>query len=103
MAESDFTTLTDTSATSDSITNDSSDNNDYAEDSLSPSSSFSPIEESDDDYDGAIEPYMFEPNASDSSKSTDEDLSEDEERLHNINWLVVIFLVRCGIFRWLHR
>ena len=102
MAESDSTTLTDTSATSDSITNDSSDNNDYAEDSLSPSSSFSPIEESDHDYDGAIEPYMFEPIASDSSNSTDEDLSQDKERLHNTNLLVVILLVRCGIVRWLH-
>ena len=45
---------------------------------------------------------MFEPIASDSSNSTDEDLSQDEERLHNTNWLVVIFLVRCGIVRWLY-
>ena len=101
MKRRDSTTLTDTSATSDSITKDSSDNNDYAEDSLSPSSSFSPIEESDHDYDGAIEPYV-EPIASDSSNSTDEHLSQDEERLHNTNWLVVILLVRCGIVRWLH-
>ena len=34
---------------------------------------------------------LFEPIASDSSNSTDEDLSQDEERLHNTNWLVVNF------------
>ena len=42
--------------------------------------------------------------ASDSSNSTDEDQSEDEERLHNTNWLDVILLVRCEwyYYRWLH-
>ena len=102
MAESDSTTLTDTSATSDSITKDSSDNNDYAEDSLSPSSSFSPIEESDHDYDGAIEPYMLSQLQVTLPTQQMKILSQDEERLHNTNWLVVIFLVRCGIVRWLH-
>ena len=52
----DSTTLTDIPASSDSIINGSSkaDSNDYAEDSLSLSSSFAPVEESDQHYDGTI-------------------------------------------------
>ena len=59
MAESDSTTLTDIPASSDSIINESSgaDSNDYAEDSLSTSSSFS------------LNLNMFEPIGSDSSNS----------------------------------
>ena len=43
------------------------------------------VEESDQDYDGAIEPYVLESIGSDSSNSTDKDQSQDEERLHITN------------------
>ena len=53
------------------------DRNDYAE-----------VEESDQYYDGAIEPYMFEPIASDSSNSTYEGQSQDEES----------FIIQTGLY-----